>query len=362
MTTPKKNSRSTIADVARKAEVAIGTVSRVFNNHPDVNEEIRQRVNDAVNELNYVRLRNRKRPRESSDRRVGNIGLVFFGMDDTLVQLPVVSTAVHGIESALSNQGYNLMLANIPNGDRTPHFISDQHIEGLILKGPNQGSLPSETKRSLLSRVYSTPHIWLMGRLPNAVGDHCNFDTEVAGRLVAEHLHEYGHRKTAFLNPKPGHIQFEKMKTAFHAYSALLGHQSTTLEVDRPTAIEWPLPATTQQDKVDLLVDRWIETPKNDRPTALFVPSDRTATQTYSALSQRGLKVGSDVSIISCNNEKPLLANLSPALTTIDVHAEAIGQKAVDQLLWRIANPSQKHYFQCLVEPTLVVRDSVKKL
>ncbi|MDQ8179398.1 LacI family DNA-binding transcriptional regulator [Pelagicoccus sp. SDUM812005] len=362
MTTRKKSSRATIADVARKAEVAIGTVSRVFNNHPDVNEDIRNRVNDAVNELGYVRLRNRKRPRESSDRRVGNIGLVFFGMEDTLVQLPIVSSAVHGIERALATQGYNLMLANIPNGDRTPHFISDQHIEGLILKGPNQGILPSEAKRSLLSRFYSIPYVWLMGRLPNAVGDHCNYDTEEAGRIVAEHLDEKGHRRTAFLNPKPGQIQFERMKASFTQHSIRLGHQTSTLEVDPPTSLEWPLPSITLQNNVDVLVERWMQLPKDKRPTALFVPSDRTAVQAYAAFAQRDLKVGEDVSIISCNNEKPLLANMNPALTTIDVHAEVIGQRAVDQLIWRIGNPNQKCHFQNLVEPTLVPGDSVKQL
>lgn len=360
--TTKRNNRSTIADVARLAGVAIGTVSRVFNNHPDVNEDIRRRVNDAVNELGYVRLRNRKRPKESSERNLGNIGLVVFGMEDTLVQLPVVSSAVQGIERALSAKGYNLMLANIPNGDRTPPFISERRIEGLILKGPNQGLLPQETKRSLLSRVYSIPHVWLMGRLPNAAGDHCNYDTEEAGRLVAEHLHEKGHRITTFFNPKPGHNQFEKMKTAFMAHSERLGHASEPMEVPRPSKLEWPLPATTIQEKVDILVDQWVEIPKRKRPTAIFVPSDRTALQLYSSLERYNLKVGRDVSVVSCNNEKSLVANLSPGLTTLDVHAESIGRQAVDQLLWRVDNPDEKLCFQHLVEPTLVVRDSVAQL
>lgn len=362
MTTTKSKSRSTIADVARRAGVAIGTVSRVFNSHPDVNEEIRIRVNEAVSELGYVRLRNRKRPRDNNDRKVGNIGLVFFGMEDALVQLPVVSSAVHGIENALSAHGFNLMLASIPNGDRTPPFISEQRIEGLILKGPNQGLLPPETKRSLLSRVYSIPYVWLMGRLPNAQGDHCNYDTDESGRLVVEHFHEKGHRRTTFLNPKPGHIQFEKMKAAFFAHSLRLGHTATVLEVDRPTVLEWPLPATTVQDKVDLLAQQWRDIPADIRPTGIFVPSDRTAVQLYTALERFGMKVGRDVSVISCNNEKPLLANLSPGLTTIDVHAEMIGRRAVDQLMWRINHPEERLCFQNLVEPTLAERESVQQL
>ena len=49
--------------------------------------------------------------------------------------------------------------------------------------------------------------------------------------------------------------------------------------------------------------------------------SDRTAVQLYSSLERLGLRVGTDVSVVSCNNEKPLIGNLHPELTTIDVHA-----------------------------------------
>ena len=71
------------------------------------------------------------------------------------------------------------------------------------------------------------------------------------------------------------------------------------------------------------------------------------------------MRAGRDVSVVSCNNEHSLLANLHPSLTTIDVHAEAIGRRAVDQLLWRIRHPEETLACQVLVEPTLVERKSV---
>jgi DNA-binding LacI/PurR family transcriptional regulator len=356
-----KRARATVVDVAKAADVAVGTVSRVLNNHADVNADIRARVWNAARTLNYTRIRQRKGRREASER-VGNIAVICFGMEDTLVQLPVVSSALQGIESALSQSGRSLMLANIPEGDRVPPFLTEGHVEGVILKGPNQGLLPDEQTSELIQRIYRLPRVWLMGCLPGARGDHCNFDTEAAGRLAAEHLRRMNHRRAAFLNPKPGQTQFEKVRTSFCAAFAELGGEPSVLEVSRPERLAWPLPAITHQDNVDHLVDRWISQPAKTRATALFVPSDRTASQLYSSLERRGVGVGRDLSVISCNNERPLIMGLHPGLTTIDVHAETIGHRAVDQLLWRIAHPHEPLSIQLLIEPTLAERASVAAL
>jgi LacI family transcriptional regulator len=199
----------TIVDVARAAGVAVGTVSRVFNNAADVNAAIRLRVLEKARELNYTRLRQRRAPRAAIDGALppgAAIGAVFFGMEDTLVQLPVVSSGLQGIESTLSSHGRNLMIANIPNGDRVPPFLRDGSVAGVLLKGPNQGLLPSPEKNELVRAIFTVPHVWLMGRPANATGDHCNFDTSAAGRLAVEHLHAKGHRRVAYFNPKPGQI------------------------------------------------------------------------------------------------------------------------------------------------------------
>jgi LacI family transcriptional regulator len=360
-----KKSKVTITDVARAAGVAVGTVSRVFNNHSDVNPDIATKVRDTAHQLGYRRIRQRRGTRETPVRRngaTGDIGIIFFGMQDTLVQLPVVSTSLQGIESALSAQGRALLIANIPNGDRTPPFISEGRVEGLILKGPNMGELPSESASELLRHIYRIPHVWVMGRLSNAKGDHCNFDTDAAGRLVAEHLLNKGHKRVAFMNPKPGQVQFEKVKTSFLNHAARLGLEGTILEVTPPGKLTWPLPATTQQDNVDILTQRWAQMPAKSRPTAIFIPSDRTAMQLYTALERLKMRVGTDISVVSCNNEKSLVMNLSPTLTTIDVHADFIGRRAVDQLLWRIQHPGEEMSVQILVEPTLIERASVAQL
>lgn len=358
------SSPATITDVAKSAGVALGTVSRVLNNHSGVSPEIREQVMSAARRLGYQRLRQRKRPaaRGADSRHAGSVAVVIFGMEDTLVQLPIVSSALQGIERALAASGRSLILANIARGDAPPPFLREGQVQGLILKGPNQGRLPDLKDNELLRELYGLPRVWLMGRLPGARGDHSNFDTEAAGRIAAEHFHAKGHRRVAFMNPKPGQVQFERVKLAFATHSARLGQTSSLLEVPPPDELAWPLPATTRQANVDRLVDQWTALPASTRPTALFVPSDRTATQLYTALARRKIRPGRDVSILSCNNERSLLSHLHPVPSTIDVHAEMIGRRAVDLLLWRLANPGNLNDAQLLIEPDLVEGDSVATL
>jgi len=360
-----KPAKVTITDVAKAAGVAVGTVSRVLNKVPDVNPEIRDRVLQIAQNLGYSRIRRRKVVKE---RKIpvtagqGDIGIVFFGMQDSLVQLPVINRALQGIERCLSAKGHNLLLANIPDGKRIPHFLNDGRLKGLILKGPNQGRLPEESDCELLRCLYSIPHVWLMGRLPNARGDHCNFDTEIAGKLVARHIADKGHHRVAFFNPKPGQAQFEKLKDTFKASCISLGLEYELLESPSPTNRSWPLPATTQMPNVESLVEAWLAQAPARRATVFFVPSDRTALQLDSALKRHGLHMGVDVGVVSCNNEVSIISTLHPGLTTLDVHAETIGQAAVSQLLWRIQNPESAMSMQVLIEPTLVERASVRQL
>lgn len=350
----------TISQVAQAAEVAVGTVSRVLNGATDVNPTLRSHVLKMAKELNYVRLRRGRIPQPIP--RSCAIGAVFFGMEDALVQLPVVSSALHGVEIETSEKERSLMFASIPKADRVPPFLRDSTIAGLIVKGPNQGVLPDPTQHPLVRAILSIPHVWLMGRPEGTPGDHCNFDTTAAGRLAARHLNEKGHTNIAFLNPKPGQFQFESLKFSFLAEAEQLGATASLLESDTAPDVTLPLPAITRQENVDALTERWSKIPAKKRPTALFVPSDRAAVQLYSALAARGLHVPHDVSIISCNNERTLLEGLTPALTTIDVHAELVGRRAVDLLLWRVANPADPVFSQLLIEPALIERASVAQL
>lgn len=354
---------ATVHDIAKAAGVAVGSVSKALNSHPGVSPHARERILSAARDLGYSPLRKRKTSAAHSTRAdAPNVGLICFGMEDALVDLPVVSAALHGIEGEVAAEGGTLMFASIPKGDRVPAFLTQGELAGVIVKGPNQGAIPPVETSELLRQIYRIPHVWLLGRPPNGEGDQVNFDAFAAGRLAANHLASKRHRRVAFLNPKPGHVQFEGVKHGFCEQSRDLGHSVEVFEPEQPQPIAWPLPAITSQERVDAMVNRWSSQPASRRATALAVGADITAVQVYSAMSRLGFKVGKDVGIVSCNDERSLIAGLTPSLTTIDVQADAIGRNAVARLLWRSKHPLEKVDARILVDPILVERASVPLL
>ncbi|MCB1123903.1 MAG: LacI family DNA-binding transcriptional regulator, partial [Verrucomicrobiae bacterium] len=105
--------KPTVADVAREAQVALGTVSRVINTPELVTEEMRRRVEEVIERLDYQPLRKRNPNGSSvssaaSRRRSGCIGVLLVGMDDTLTHLPVITEAIHGVELAVAEADENL--------------------------------------------------------------------------------------------------------------------------------------------------------------------------------------------------------------------------------------------------------------
>lgn len=358
----------TLNDVAREAGVALGTASRVLNNRPNVNEEARNRVLNAAKKLNYVSLRKRKGQQNGSKGKgevvdkVGNIGVVIFGMERSFVQLPITAEALQGVERQISRCNRNMLLANMPKLEEVPGFISDPNVEGLILRCAPAGNLPSEEESEFIRLLSRFPTVWLFTKPESMPGDACGYDTARAVSLVIEHFREMGHERIGFLNPRPGNLLLEQLKKHFFFAAEKVGLDTRLLENEVTAPVKWPLPAIHDVRYVRPLLEKWQRMPRKNRPTGLFIGADSAAVQLYLAAEAMKLRVGKDLSIISCNHEKSLTNLLSPRLTTVDIFSEMVGQVAVDQLMWRLRNPEITQGMRVLVEPKMVHGDSVRKL
>lgn len=324
----------TVKDVARAARVSLGTVSRVLNGIPNVSPEIGRRVRHAVRTLGYTPIRKRSGGK-ATPLRGRNIALVMLGMNRTLVGLPVVAAAIHGVEAALAESGANLLLVDLPGRDRLPDVLAKNRVDGVLLKGALQGDLIGSADRTLVARLRGLPSVWFLGRPRHGWGDVVGSNDDAVGRLAAETLLAGGHRRLAFLNPKPDHATFMRRQAAF-ARHARQGGAVVEEFLGRAGDWELPLKAIEGVDAVRRLVGRLLAARR--RPAAAFVPGDSIAAMVYRALSERGLEVGRDLSLISCNNEPSLLMGLHPPLTTIDIHADEIGRRAVAQLAARLVD------------------------
>ncbi|MGH2602120.1 MAG: LacI family DNA-binding transcriptional regulator, partial [Dehalococcoidia bacterium] len=120
---------ATIRDVAERALVSVGTVSRVLNDHPSVNPAIRRAVLTAIDELQY---RPSAIARTLSTGRTGTLALLLPSMRNA----EVVSAVIQGAEAAAHEHGYALVIANTHGDPRIDEQyvknLLDRRIEGLV--------------------------------------------------------------------------------------------------------------------------------------------------------------------------------------------------------------------------------------
>lgn len=287
------------------------------------------------------------------------IAIVLLGMDRSLSSLPVVAAALHGVEAALAEGGATVSLIDLPRLDHMPTVLKQDMLDGLILKGPLQGNLIEAADPMLVKRLSALPSVWCLRRPDGCWGDSVAPNDMVAGKLAAEHLVARGHKRLAFLNPRSDHATFRLrgMSFAWHAEaSGAKVKQFLAKDEDR----SFPRQSLHSVESVQSLLDAVLA--ESPRPTAIFAPCDSVALLIYRALMMRNVRVGEEISLISCNCEPALTAGLYPTLTTMDVHADVIGRTAVEQLALAFSRPKPRSPVEITIEPTLVAGGSVASL
>jgi LacI family transcriptional regulator len=347
----------TIRDVAREAGVTPGTVSRALRGHPQVSENCITRVRAAAERLGYKPLRDRSRSANPEPLAGRQIAIAMFGIDRTLAGLPVVAEAIHGAEEALADAGAHPIIVNVPDPAEPPRSLRRVKFDGILAKAAMQGNVARTFTRRLRRTLGEAPLVWLLGRPAGAAGDVVDPDDAVVGRLAAEAAVAKGHRRAVIVNPKADHPLFAVRSAAFRR--CMEEHGGMVVEHDRPRArpVSFPLQPVMDVAEVQPLVDRAVDSMKKrdrDQPTVIFCPADSIAALVYRALATRGRMAGRDISVVSCNNERSLVAGLWPTLATVDVHPQRIGRLAVEQLARRITGQFAGAAVQIGVAPTFI--------
>ena len=288
---------ATVKDVARAADVSVGTVSRVLSGEPNVAEETARRVRDAVDQLGYSRLRKRKSMADGRRLARKNIAMLLLGMDRSLVSLPSVAGGIHGAESALALAGANVLLSDLPLARDIPRSLANQNIHGLLAKGALQGELIESADADLVERLRQIPTVWFLGRPQGADwGDAVESNDAEVGRIAAEHLIGMGHRTLAILDPKPDHVTLGQRCASFSWHASRLGGKVENVLGDLSG---WTLPLQPVSDieVVDNLVGKLLRL--RSKPTAVFCPADCISAMVYRACARRGIQIGKEISLIS---------------------------------------------------------------
>ncbi|MEM9281024.1 MAG: LacI family DNA-binding transcriptional regulator [Verrucomicrobiota bacterium] len=335
----------TMTDVARRAGVSHATVSRIINGRAGVSAKAEENVRRAIAELQYLAPpssqrpgRTPKRPAETSCR---HIALLTF--DRALTEHSAfVASIYEGARKAAVEQGIAVSLLSLDDFDTVPSWIHLDNVDGLLLHGLKS--------RGHLTRAASEiPSLWLTTHEDGGV-DAVLPGNEAVGRLAAQFLSERGHRHVASVVLDEKNPSYQVRVEAFKNESRRIGMRTKSVKGASKTG-------GNQKDerlRMEELISKLAKRKKADRPTGLFVPSDRMSALAYAACRSCGLEPGKDFEFVSCDNESAYLTGLFPRPATIDLGTEARGRLALELLLSRIQNPGIDRRATLTLEPTLI--------
>ena len=341
------STRVSIRDVARHAGVSPITVSNVLHQRiGKFSDETRQRVRQALQELNYIPVRSAIQNRHVETH---TIGVVFVFVQDML--LTVGYRTFKGMCDRCRQRDYNLtvILRSAPNwlAPETEAQYLDRRCDGYIFVGQNR----PELSKFLISQQLPVVECYSVDPPPGVV--RVLPDSAAASRIAVEFLAKRGHSRIAHLAGPHGHLEAELRRQAFQDTMRAQGNNAFAdciIQGDswgRDFTKERPMP------EIRPLTDAVLAT----GATAVVCANDPLALDLWQAAEEKGLRVPEDISILGMDNTEQ---GDYQGLTTIDFDFEAIGGAAVDAL---IAVKQGADYLEAsrVMPVTLVERRSVQR-
>lgn len=327
----------TIRDVARLAEVSIGTASKALNSNGRLREETREKVRRVAREIGYRPNDLAQSLHRTRSMTVGIITNDSFGR----FSFPIVEA----LENALADKGIAIFMCNATDDPARERQHLDQllgkRIDGLVVtarradKRPPIGPLPS-----------NIPIIYVFSQADERDALSLIPDDEGGARLAVNHLVGLGRKRIAHIT---GPERFEAVRLRHRGYEAGLreaGHGPIEgYYLSGVWSEEWGRQAVAQ------LYDG-----KTERPDGLFCGNDQIARGAADALRERGIKVPDDVAIVGFDNWDVMVGGARPPLSSIDMNLSALGREAGERLLAMIGG-ARDHGVRRL-PCTLVVRQS----
>jgi len=327
-------------DVAEHAGVALSSVSRVLNDHPDVSKKMRQQVLDAIAAVGYEPNLLASSLRRGSTKTIG-----FIASD---ISNPLFAEIALGAERTLDEAGYAMVLTNSEgSGERDETMIRLlrwRRTDGLIL------SVSDERRAGTIAELtrLEVPVVLIDREVRGLEGPSMVTSDHATGmRAAVEHLIGLGHSRIALISGsrslRPPRERLRGFRQAFRSHD--LEPPDELLRVGSFSA-EWGEQAT-----LDLLAG-------NGRPTAVVAAGNLLLTGVLRALRQLDLSIGADVSLVSCD-DVPLTELHSPPITVIDRDVVRMGELAAELLLERLVDGAPPRAARVPTE--LIVRGSTSR-
>lgn len=317
----KKAAAITIKDLAAKTGYAVGTVSRVLNNHPNVSEKARTAIFAAVAESGFQLNANAKQLKQS---RATSILVILKGSGNVLFaeMLENIQTALHGTQ-------YPLHVEYMHGADnevrRARTLVNEKKALGVIFLGGNLDNFRAEFGDLAVPGVLITNNAEEL-KLPNLSSVY--IDDRKAAAQAVETLICLGHQKIAVIG---GHRQYSDIcRMRWEGVLDAMKAHGLTIDPEKDYATVYFSPEGGCTGATELL--------RRGRDfTAIFTMSDLMAIGAFRALKDWGLDVPADVSVVGFDG-LPVGEYLVPRLSTVNQPTVAMAKRGLEMLLDAIEN------------------------
>lgn len=327
--------------IAEEAGVSVATASRVLSgsDYP-VKEDLRARVLQVADELDYVPNAN---ARGLLSGRSHTVGVLVGDVAD-----PFFSGMIGGIHEVADKAGYMVTVVNTyrqPGNElSTIRRLREQRVDVMIIaaSGLMDRIHASGMQKSLEAFVQGGNSAVLIGHheMPGLKASRIHYDNRLAGRQVAEHLHELGHRRIALITGDrrllSTHDRVEGFRDVFG--DALATHETAPTRDGGYSAAESILEA-----KLDV--------------TAIASTADQMAFGVLARLRDAGIDVPGEMSVTGFNDIE-FARDTVPALTSAHLPLAELGRRAMDFGLQGLDGEP----LEAEVAPELAVRGSTGQI
>lgn len=325
--------------VAEKAGVSTATVSRFLNKPESVSRDLGHRIRTIIEELGYIPDAS---ARALSSRRTRTIGAIIPTIDNAMF-----AQGLQSLQSYLARENYLLLLAtneyNLDIELAQARNLVSRGIDGLLLRGDAH----HDGLRELLD-AQQIPFVNVGVYEPQKPYPSIGVDNFGAGRCIARHLTDLGHRRIALIAAM--------QRNNDRAQARLQGVLSVLGEHDAVPPEHWLLQVSYKLDEARQAARTLLSV--DDKPTAIVCGNDVIAYGALLEAQKLGFDVPRDLSVVGFDDLE-WSRHLRPSLTTIHMPTDEIWFRAGEYLVHKLAGrPAMAHRE---IDFSLVVRESTAK-
>jgi len=307
----------TIRDVARIAEVSIGTASKALNAGGRLRQETREKVLRVAREIGYRPNDLAQSLHRAKSRTIGIISNDSFGR----FTFPIVEA----LEERLAEAGIAVFMCNATDDPARERQHLDQllgkRIDGLVVTARRADKRPP-----IGPLAHGLPVIYVFSQADDAGALSLLPDDEGGAMLAVAHLASLGRKRIAHVTG-PEHFEAVRLRRE--------GYRSALAEAGLPEIGGFYLSGVWSEEWGREAVAKLFSMPQ--RPDAIFCGNDQIARGATDALREMGIGVPADVAIVGFDNWDVMTLAARPPLTSVDMNLKALGREAGDSLLEMIA-------------------------